>query len=99
MREDNFHIHSATLSSEACITHSLVAELVIPLALAGIREHFVRLGAFFEAHLRLGLIPVRPIRVILHRQASIGALDLLVARGFRDAQDFVIVSFDGGHCS
>jgi len=74
-----------------------VTELIVALALGGIGEDLVRLGAFLEAKLSLALVAIGAVGVELHRQAAIGALDLLAVGEFRDAQDFVIVSFGGCH--
>src|SRR5688572_28855295 len=78
--------------------YAAVAELVVATALLGIGENFVGLGALLEPEFRLGLVgAVVAVRVILHRQPPIRALDLLVIRRASDAEDLVIVALRGSH--
>ena len=68
-----------------------MAELVVAAALAGVGQHRVGLGRLLEAFLGPGVARV-PVGVILERQLAVGALDLLLVRGARDAQNLVVVS-------
>ena len=68
-----------------------MAEAVVEAALLGVGEHRVRLGRFLE--LLLGRLVARiAIRVVLHRQLAVRALDLAVGRacarrrGFRSSR-------------
>jgi hypothetical protein len=75
-----------------------VAELIVALTLVRIAEDFVCLSAFLKLNLRLGLaIPVIAVGVVFHGQAAIGALDLLLAGGASDTQNFVIIAFNCRH--
>src|SRR5205085_6095029 len=96
-REDvaDIHVREVVLPHPG---HALVAELVVALSLRRIGEDLVRLGALLELELRLGLaLALVAVRVILHRQPAIRALDLLAVGGAGDAQDFVVIAFDCGH--
>ncbi len=60
-------------------------------------EHFVGFFGLLELDLgRLGRITLVSVGVVLHRQLAIGFLDLVVRRVFRNAQNFVEVSFGHG---
>ena len=72
-----------------------VAELIIGGTLLVILQDVVRLADFLELTLSVR-IPGVAVRVILHRQLAIGALNDLGRRLAVDAQHFVVVSF--GHC-
>ena len=69
-----------------------MTKTVVTLALLGIRQHAVRFGCFFKLLFGTGVVRVL-VRVILHRQTPIGALDFLVRRGAANGQDFVIITF------
>ncbi len=71
--------------------HARVAEAVVQAALLGVGEHRVRLGALLEL-LFGGLVARIAIRVVLHRQLAVRALDLDVGRRARDAEDLVVVA-------
>src|SRR5262245_18129660 len=66
------------------------AELVVLLALGGIAEHLVRLGQILEARLR-SLVARIDVGVVLARQLPVRLLDLLLGRGFGDAERRVVV--------
>jgi hypothetical protein len=93
-REDvrDIHVRKIMLAGNA-----LVSKLIVSLALSRVGEHFVRLGAFLEFDLRRGFVPVRPIRMKLHRLPPIRALDLLSFSSPLNAQDFVIIALCGRH--
>src|SRR5262245_21332843 len=88
-REDVADVHMGEIVLAA---DALMAKLIVSPALAIVGENFIRLGAFLEPNFRRCLIAVSAIRVILHRQPSIGALDLVAIRCSGDAKDFVIIS-------
>ena len=92
-REDVLDVHAAEVVGGRALglTQAVVAVLVVELALLGIGEDLVRRGGFLELRLGLGVAWVA-IGVVLHRQAAVGALDLLRVGGFGDAQHFVIVT-------
>ncbi len=68
-----------------------MAEAVVGGALLGIRENRVRLGGFLEVVFG-GLVAGVAIRMVLHRELAVGALDVAVARRPGDAEHFVIVA-------
>ncbi|MNN72268.1 hypothetical protein D3C81_1882880 [compost metagenome] len=65
--------------------------LVIGGALAGIGEHFVSLVGFLEFLFRLFVIRIT-VRVMLHRQAAIGLLQVRFTGAALNSQNFVIVT-------
>jgi hypothetical protein len=69
-----------------------VAEAVVGAALVGVRENGVGLGGFLELFFG-GVVARIAIRVMLHRQLAVGALDLDSVRGPRHAEDLVVVAF------
>src|SRR5215469_9502405 len=69
-----------------------MAKLIVTGALLAIDEHAVRFACLFEFFFRLR-IPGIAVRVILHRQLAVRALDLLIAGAAFDAQNFVIIAF------
>src|SRR5262249_33711614 len=69
-----------------------MAELIVARALLAVDEHAVRFACFFEFFFRLW-IPGIAVRVILHRQFAVRALDLLIAGAAFYAQNFVIIAF------
>src|SRR5438309_8464209 len=77
--------------------YSGVPELVVPAALGVVAEYFVRLGALLEMHLGVRLVLVVAVGVVLHRQAAVGALDLLARSRPLNPQHLVIVTFGGCH--
>ena len=77
--------------------NALMPELIVAAPLVIVGKHLVSLGAFLELELRRRLVAVGAVRVMLHRQPPISALDLLAARGAGDPQDFVIISLGNGH--
>jgi hypothetical protein len=77
--------------------HTGMAVLVVGRALLRIAQHLVGLFGLLELDLgRLGCFTLVAVRVVLHRQLAIGLLDFLVRRVFRNAQNFVKVSFGHG---
>src|SRR5438067_520318 len=68
-----------------------MAEPIVQAALLGVGEDRVGLGGFLELFLR-GVVARIAVRVMLHRQLAIGALDLGVGRRPRQFQDFVIIA-------
>src|SRR3546814_6725210 len=64
-----------------------VAVLVVHAALAAVRQHLVRLLALLERLDRPGVARVA-VRVVLHRAAAIGLLQLIVAGVAGPAQAF-----------
>ena len=73
-----------------------MAVAVIALPLLGVAEHVVGLGRLLEFQVRVRVADIA-IGMILHGQLAVGALDLLVVRVARHAEDFVIVAFGAGH--
>ena len=73
-----------------------MAELVVGLALLGVRQDLV--GFFRLLELLLGLWVIRiAVRMELHGQAAVGLLDLVIPGVAVDAEDFVKVAFGGSH--
>ena len=72
----------------------LVPVLVIQLALVVVAQDLERLGRLLEALLGL-LVPRIAVRVVLHRQLAIGALDVRRGSATLDGQNLVIVAFCG----
>ena len=68
-----------------------MAESVVEAALFGIGEDRVRLGGLLELLLGRGVVRIA-VRMELHRQLPVGALDLAVGRGARDAEDLVVIA-------
>jgi hypothetical protein len=68
-----------------------VAEAVVQAALFGVGEDGVCLAAFLEFLFRIRIIGIA-VGVVLQRQLTVGALDLLVAGAALNAQDLVVVS-------
>jgi hypothetical protein len=60
---------------------ALVPVLVVDLALLVVGEDLVRLGRLLELRLGLGVARVA-VRVVLHRQAAVRALDLVASADF-----------------
>src|SRR5690606_13174415 len=75
----------------ALARHPRVAEAVVAGALLGIAEHGVGLGRFLEALLGFGVARVA-VGVVLQRQLAVGALDVLLGRSARNAQDLVVIA-------
>src|SRR5262245_23933920 len=94
-RENVRHVHvrEVVLSGD-----TLGAELAVTRPAMLIRKHLVSFGAFREFDLGFAFVrTVIAVGVILHGQPAVGALDLFAVRFARDAEDFVIISFDRGH--
>ncbi len=66
-------------------------EAIVARALVGVGQDRVGLGRFLELLLG-GLVAGIAIGVVLQRELAVGALDVLVARVARDAQDGVVVA-------
>ena len=71
--------------------HAGVPEAIVARALVAVGEHRVGLGRFLEPLLG-GLVARVAIRVVLERQLAVGALDVLIAGGARDAEHVVEVA-------
>ena len=67
--------------------------LIVEAAAIRARQHLVGLCRFLEQPLGFRVAGVA-IRVVLHRESSIGALDLASIGGAFDGKDFVVVSRD-----
>jgi hypothetical protein len=65
-------------------------EAIVARALVAVAEHRVGFGGFLEPIFRLFVAGIS-VRMVLQRQLSVRALDVLVVRGAADAQDFVVV--------
>src|ERR1041385_3828045 len=72
--------------------HTGVAELVIARALFSVHKDAIRLSALLELLFRLGIAGIA-VRMVLHGQLAIGALDLLLGGRAGYAQDFVVITF------
>ena len=71
--------------------HAGMAEAIVQAALLRVGEDGVRLGGFLELVFG-GLVPRIAIRVVLHRQLAVGALDLVVVRRPGNPENFVIIT-------
>jgi hypothetical protein len=69
-----------------------VAVLVVGAALGAVAQHFVGFLGFLEGGLGILVAGLVAIRVVLHRQAAISLLDLVLAGAARDAQGFVVIA-------
>ena len=69
-----------------------MTELVVRRLLLRVRQHRVGLVGLLEALLG-GLVARVAVRVVLHRDAAIGLLDLGLVRATLDAQYIVVISF------
>jgi len=87
-------LEDGCIEARACSggTHSSVAEAVVQSAFLGIREHCVGLACFLEFFFRVRIVGIA-VRVELHRQFSVGALNLLIAGSLLDSQHVVIIAF------
>ncbi len=78
-------------------TQAGMAELVVGGLLLIVGQHLVGFRGLLEAC--LGLFVARiAVRVILHGQAAVGLLDLILRGAFRNAQNLVVVAFCHGRC-
>src|SRR5690606_34755992 len=68
-----------------------MAVLVVDPASRRVGQHLVSLLAFLERRFRSGITRIA-VRVVLHRAASVGLLELLGGRVARDAEDLVVVA-------
>ena len=73
---------------------AFVTVLIVALTLTRIAQNLIGLCAFLELGFGFFIIRVL-VRMILHRQTPIHALDLVGRSIFAHAQDFVVVPF--GH--
>ncbi len=73
-------------------TYSCVAKAIIQPAFFGVSKHRVSLACLLEFFFRVRIIGIA-VRVELHRQFSIGALNLLIAGALLDSQYVVIIAF------
>src|SRR6185312_10151405 len=72
-----------------------VAVAIVGRALVRVFQYFVGMGDLLEHLLRL-LVARILVRVVLYRLLAVGLLQFVFARGFADAQQFVIVFFGHG---
>src|ERR1041385_1012077 len=79
-------------SAKAPAIHSRVAILVITSALLRVHEHAIGFSAFLEFFFRLRIARIA-VRMPLHGQLAVRALDLLLGSRAAHAQYFVIIAF------
>src|SRR5262249_14454369 len=79
-------------ASEPATVHSSMSKLVVALALLAIDQHAVSLGAFLELLLGFNVSRIA-VRMVLHGQLTVSALDLLFRRGAGDTQHLVVIAF------
>src|SRR5690606_25050272 len=93
--EDVAHVHATEARAGVAAAHAMlergVAVLVVQAALAAVRQHFIGLLALLEPRLGV-LVAGVAVRVVLHRAAAIGLLQLVLGRRAADAEDFVVVT-------
>ena len=70
-----------------------MSETVIPRSLFAIDQHGIGFAALLELFFRLGIVRVA-VGMVLQRQFAVGTLDLLLAGGTGNTQDFVVIAFD-----
>src|SRR5690606_21102579 len=87
--EDVPHARGRPAASTHAVLERSVAVGVVRAALAGVGQDLVGLLAFLERGLGCRIAGVA-VRVVLHRTAAIGLLQLIVASVAGHAQDFVI---------
>ncbi len=75
-----------------CRTDAGVPEAIVAGALLGVGEHGIGFAALLELLFGLGIVGIA-VGMVLQRELAISALDLLVVRRARDAQDLVVVAF------
>ena len=75
--------------------YASVSKAVVQTALLAIGEDGVRLGRFLEAFLGLAVVRI-PVGMVLQRELSILALDLLVRRLALDAKDLLVIALTHG---
>ena len=94
--EDVLHIDEAgrikPASTAAIARNTRVPKAVIARALFRVRQNRVSLAALFELLFRIGVIWIA-VRMILHRQLAVGALEFLLRGRAAYAQDLVIIAF------
>src|SRR5260370_18470517 len=81
-------IEACTRSAAA---QSRMAKAVIHSALLRVREHGICFARFFEFLFSVGIVGIA-VRMVLQRQLTIGALDLLVGRPTLHSQYLVVIS-------
>src|SRR5690606_650992 len=89
--EDVVHVRRGATPATHAMLERGMAMGVIGTALARVGQDLVGLLAFLERGFRGG-VPRVAVRVVLHRAAAIGLLQLLVAGGAGHAADFVLVA-------
>ena len=82
----------ATEAARAATAHTRVPKSIVGSALVRIAQHLVRFTRLFEL-LFCGVIARVAVRVELHCQLAISALQLLVAGFTRNAQNLVVICF------
>ena len=70
--------------------HARMTEPVVQAALLRVGNHRIGFCGLLEAVFR-GLVTRIAIRVMLHGQLAVGALDVAVARRARDTEDLVVI--------
>src|SRR5690606_3577419 len=90
--EDVVHVRRRAATAAHAVLERGMAMGVVGAALAGIGQDLVGLLALLERGLRGGIARIA-VRVVLHRAAAIGLLQLFVAGGAGHAEDFVVVAF------
>ena len=88
LREDRWVEPGASTRGGA---HARVAEAIVETSLLRVGEDGVRLGALLE-FLFGELVARVAVRMELHRQPAVRALDFGVARGLGDLEHFVVVA-------
>ena len=71
-----------------------MAEAIVQAALVPVGQHGVRLGSFLELFFG-GRVAGITVRMVVKRQFTVGALDLLFVGVALNAEDLVVVAF--GH--
>ncbi len=69
-----------------------MAKTVILRTFVRIAQHIVRLSSLFEFLLRIFVVRV-PVRMVLHRELTVGLLYVVGRSVFRDTQHLIIISF------
>src|SRR5271157_905210 len=75
-----------------CGAHASVPELIVGGPLLQVGEHAVGFGDFLEFFLCFLFVFGVAVRMVLHGEFTVGALDFLVGRPAVNTQNFVIVS-------
>src|SRR4029077_16749164 len=68
-----------------------VSKAIVARAFFGIAEHGVRLGGFLEPLFGRAIARIA-IGMVFQREFAVRALDVLLARAFRDAENLVVIA-------